>query len=84
MHPDNWQAFQLFQQLHTQWRLLPTMGALIYQGLEYSSVLALLDASVKERKRRAELFEQIRLLEAGALSVINDRKDVPDNAAHSR
>jgi hypothetical protein len=59
------------------------MNGLIYQGLEYSSTMALVHAAEKRQAHRIRLFDQIRLLEAGALSVINDRKDVPDNAPDS-
>lgn len=71
VHPHNWRAFQLFEELRTQWRLAPAMGALVFQGLDYPSVIALLDITVSRRSRRRTLFRQIRLLEAGALSVIN-------------
>lgn len=81
VHPDNWQAFEIFTQLRTQWRIVPTMSAVFTQGLDYSVVLAVIDSQVKKRRRRT-VFQQIRLLEAGALSVINGQ-NLSNNATDS-
>lgn len=56
------------------------MSGTIYQGLEYPSVIAVIDALGTKKPRK--VFNQIRLLEAGALSEINVRQDLPDNATH--
>lgn len=81
VHPENWKAFEIFDACHTQWRLVVGMGGVVYQGLDYSSVTAVIQAfSVKDHRK---IFNQIRALEAGALSVLNERKDVPDNPADS-
>ena len=71
VHPDNWQAFTLFQSAHTQWRVVSSMSGAYYPGLDYSGLRALLLTEVSKPNRRRALFQQIRLLEAGALSVIN-------------
>jgi len=83
VHPDNWDAFILFDQLGTQWRIIPGMSGVFYQGLDYAAVMAVVRETVKGRKNRARTFDQIRLIEAGALSVINDAENVSDNAANS-
>lgn len=84
VHPDNWQAFCLFLDLSTQWRVSATVSGVIYQGLDYSSVHALLSIQVDRRKKRRALFEQIRLIEIGALRVINDRENLPNDATDPR
>lgn len=56
------------------------MGGVFYQGLDYPSIEAFLECEFPKRKR--QLFQQIRLLEAGAVSEINGQ-NVSDNAAHS-
>lgn len=60
------------------------MGAPIYQGLDYPSVISVLKLRTRKRSHRVELYEQIRLIEAGALSVLNDWKNLSDDAADSR
>jgi hypothetical protein len=70
VHPDNWLAFMVFRACQTQWRMVVGMSGALYQGLDYPSVLAVLDAwKVKKRKK---VFRQIVLIETGALSVIHD------------
>lgn len=71
VHPDNWLAFLVFKACQTQWRVVVGMSGSIYQGLDYPSVLAVMDAwNVKKRKK---VFRQITLIETGALSVIHDK-----------
>lgn len=81
VHPDNWPAYQLFQQLRTQWRTAIGLGGIAYLGLDYSAVASFLSLMVPKKHRR-QRFQEIRLIEAGALSVING-KDLSDNAADS-
>ena len=53
------------------------MGGVLYQGLNYPSVMAVITAfGIKKQKR---VFKQVQLIEAGALSVLNDRKNISDN-----
>ena len=80
VHPDNWTAYRVFEACITQWRVIAGMGGIIRQGLEYPSVMTVMDAwGIKKRRK---IFNQVRLLEAGALSVINEQQNVPDNAAN--
>jgi len=57
------------------------MAGIVYHGIDYAAARALLDIEAPAQRRK--LFRQIRLLEMGALSVING-KDVSDNAAYPR
>ena len=83
VHPDGWEAFDIFETLRNQWRVLPAMTGVVFQGLDYSAVSATLATYIKKRKKRILIFDQLRLLEAGALSVLNEQ-NVSDNAADSR
>ena len=67
--PDNVQAFQLFQQLQTQWVLKP-MGGI--SGLNYSSVMTVINLYSNKHKKR--LFEDIQAIEVGFLSTISNGK----------
>lgn len=62
--------------------MLATFGGVLKLGLEYTSVLAVIECEESNPKRRKRLFKQVRLIEAGALSVSNDAKNIPDNATH--
>lgn len=63
----NWRAWQIFLMCGTQWRA--TFGGL--QGLDYSSVWAVMQ--IHGTKHRRRLFRQIQLLEYGALAALSDR-----------
>lgn len=66
---DNIPAFQLFQQLTTQWRIAP-MGGII--GLDYSAIIPTIKLLVK-KKKRASLFLDIQEIELGYLAGIKKR-----------
>jgi hypothetical protein len=70
VHPSNWSAFQVFEACHTQWRISIGVSGAIYHGIDYSSLVAVIDAMGGGRRKT---FNQVRLIEAGALSVINEQ-----------
>lgn len=63
---DNWEAFRLFLSCATQWRLKP-MGGL--QGIDYPSLESIM--RMQGVKNRPERFNQVRLIERGALARFN-------------
>lgn len=67
---DNWPALQVFIACQTQWRVIVGATQCIYQGLDYSSLESVLRIQAP-RKKRADLFEDVRLLEQGALAKLN-------------
>jgi hypothetical protein len=71
VHPENWRAFEVFEACHTQWRVSIGFGGAVYQGLDYSAVVAVIQALGIKKARR--VFNQVRVIEAGALSVINEQ-----------
>ena len=81
VHPDNWKAFRVLEACVTQWRIIAGMNGVMRQGLDYPSVMTVIDAwGIKNRRK---IFNQVRLLEAGALSEFHEQQDLPDNAANS-
>jgi hypothetical protein len=46
------------------------MNGVGYQGLDYAGVMAVINSTVK-RKKRSKIFKQIQLIETGALGAIN-------------
>jgi hypothetical protein len=68
--PDNWPAIELFEQLDTQWLVGPG-GA---YGLNYSSLQSTLSMLDIERDRWADLFSDIRILEASALKQMSSNR----------
>lgn len=71
VHPDNWKAFKVFEACRTQWRISTGVGSVIYQGLDYAAVVAVINAM--GIKKSSLVFNQVRTIEYGALSVINEQ-----------
>lgn len=72
--PDCWPALDLFLALQGQWRVVAGFGGVFYQGLDYPAVESLLRLKVSGKKKRAQRFDEIRLIEQGALKTINEQK----------
>ena len=65
IYPEHWNAIQQFTRMRTQWVISPT-GSRI--GLKYESVDAFFNlVGIPRGKKRVRLFEEIQLLERGAL-----------------
>ncbi|WP_416046676.1 DUF1799 domain-containing protein [Cupriavidus basilensis] len=66
--PDNVQAFEVFGQMGTQWRV--GMGGAI--GLDYGALPFVLRMSRVPRDQWAPVFEGIRVMENAALSAMSE------------
>lgn len=67
-----------FLECDTQWRAVAGMGGLIWLGLDYTAVLATLNARPRADRRQhptAKLFADIRLMEDTALAIRNEDRD---------
>lgn len=67
-----------FLECDTQWRAVAGMGGLIWLGLDYTAVLATLDARPRKERRRHpthKLFTDVRLMEGEALAIRNEERD---------
>lgn len=76
--PQNWHAVCAFLDMGSQWRLIPTLTRVLWQGLDYSAlpvVLAALRPTIAEehRKRLHELLPQLRVLEDRGAAVRNSK-----------
>jgi hypothetical protein len=64
---DNWDAVLLFDALGTQWRTSEGIAT----GLDYSVIPTVCQLVGIPRAARAEVFEDVRVMEAEALRVMN-------------
>lgn len=62
----NWKSVVSFLQLDTQWRVAGTPAGLIWIGLDYTAAGAALG-----RKRLRRRLDDLRVMEAEALSMLN-------------
>jgi hypothetical protein len=86
VHQDNWSSVMLFCDLATQWRYLPTMGAALPLGLDYTVAEAVMRMDGRSPERQRELFRDLRLMEAAALAGWAERREqravAADKARH--
>jgi hypothetical protein len=68
--PENWRAFTTFAPISTQWRA----GSAGPFALDYGVLLQRLDRMKLADAEYEALFDDVRVLEAAALSVIHRRK----------
>ncbi len=67
--PDNWDAFELFAALQTQWR----SGMAGPVGLDYTAIEPVMRLQGIKKRDRREVFESVRLMELEALSVMRSK-----------
>ena len=77
VHADNAEIVWAFLSLQTQWRIVGGFGAVIYQGFDYGSIPAALSMLGIHARRRGEVFDGLRVMEAAALPWLN-QGDGPD------
>lgn len=68
--PDNWQAWSLFCQVSTQWRI--GMGG--PTGLDYGAIYPLLDRISADQSEWMDLFDDIQTLERAALKQMSENR----------
>lgn len=76
--PENWHAVCAFLDMSSQWRMLPMLNGVLWQGLDYSAlpvVLAAIKPVMPEHCRLPlhKLMPQLRALEAAGAKVKNAR-----------
>jgi hypothetical protein len=70
--PENWLIVEVFQAMDTQWRW--TGGMQSYQaGLDFNALPATYEGLQVPRKRRAEVFQGLKVMERAALQVMHAR-----------
>lgn len=68
--PENWEAVRVFVALSTQWRLAPMGGPV---GLDNAAIPPTLMLMGIGRKRWAEIFERLMVMEGAAIGVMRGR-----------
>lgn len=64
------QAFELFERMSTQWRI----GAAGPSGLDYGTIPTILQLSGVPQSDWPPLFDDLRIMEDSALTVIHESK----------
>ena len=67
--PENDESISLFSSVSTQWR----MGAGGPTGLDYVALFARMDRMKLDDQTHERLFQDIRVIESEALSILNNR-----------
>ncbi|KAI3597714.1 hypothetical protein D8I24_6530 [Cupriavidus necator H850] len=75
VHADNWEAWQLFRRLGTQWRRVAGMADCMRTGLDYAAVEPVLRLLGVKRKRRTALFNDLQVMEAAALEELEAQRE---------
>ncbi|MEG0936574.1 MAG: DUF1799 domain-containing protein [Comamonas sp.] len=66
-----WPAWECFLATWTQWRVIAGLAQVFYEGIDYASLLAVMDMhGIKPKKRRTVLM-QVRILEDEARKLRN-------------
>lgn len=68
--PRNWSSLLAFLACQTHWRVVATMGGLIWLGLDYTAARGALDEAGLPIARMADL----RAIEAAALPILNEAR----------
>lgn len=67
--PENWLAFEVFAAMQTQWRA----GMNGATGLDYAALEPVMRLHGIPKRKRAEVFEAVRLMEGEALAVMREK-----------
>lgn len=68
--PENWQAWSIFCQVSTQWRI--GMGG--PTGLDYGAIYPLLDRIAQDAAEWMDLFEDLQIMERTALKQMSENR----------
>ncbi|WP_293006869.1 DUF1799 domain-containing protein [Nitrosomonas sp.] len=68
---ENWESVTLFLAMNTQWIISADVG---YVGINYVALESSMKMSGTKKKKRAVIFDDVRLMESIALEVLRDRK----------
>lgn len=71
MWPENHEVFSLFATLQTQWRT----GSTGPTGLDYNTLYSTMNLMSITPAKQIELLDDIRVMEAAALTEIHRKKD---------
>jgi len=73
VYEENWLSFSLFCEMETQWEVIAGMGGVHYSGIKYPSLESAMRLRRVPLNDRARIFQDVRLMERAAKSVLNDK-----------
>lgn len=73
--PEHHRVWDLWLDLHNQWRMLVGIGGACYQGLDHQSILSTMQILGVGARKRRRLFRQLKIMEEAALAVLNASED---------
>lgn len=71
IHADNWVLLGVFLALATQWRVAIGLTGIVYLGVDYGALPAVMQMLGIPRTKHSETFAAVRLMEAAALAIRN-------------
>jgi hypothetical protein len=74
LQEDNQETLRVFITMWTQWHAVGGMNGLIYTGMNYQSLPEVWERLGVKKKRRNEIFAELRMLEAELLLIKNKPK----------
>lgn len=73
VYRENWPALALWHALWPRWRLVVGPRGVLRQALDLAQVQAAIALSGTPRRERARLYEDLLVMEAEALELINEQ-----------
>ena len=70
--PENWLIVEVFQAMDTQWRWTGGMQS-VQAGLDFGMLPVVYEGLQVPRKRRAEVFQGLKVMERAALEVMHNK-----------
>ena len=71
--PQNRQSFEVFLAMADQWRIVAGMGGAFCQGLDLSALAKVMKWLGVKKKRRSQVFNDLRAMSAAAREILNRR-----------
>lgn len=71
---ENWLALTVFIAVQTQWRIVAGMSGSMVTGLDYAALKGAMDMLGVSKKKRPQLFDDVRILEAAWLETYTEDK----------
>lgn len=69
--PENWQAWEVFAAMATQWRVSVGMSGAIHHGLDYAALPVVEQRVGVKKRQRADTFARLRVMESAAREELN-------------
>lgn len=74
MFKENWETVLFFLALKGQWRVIAGMSVM-YQDIDHTAIFHTMEMLETPKRKRKQLFLDVKLMAAAALEILNVRKD---------